>query len=353
MGATIRDVEVFRAGDYGAKGVYTPEDIARIAADYDFAGRHDAPLTVDHVQAGPALGWIRNLRAAGASLFADFVDVADETVTAIRERSFSKRSIELFPKFAATGRPYLKAVTMLGAAAPHVKGLREIAFGDHGESVSFDEEMMPPVAFVEVSNTANGPAVAPNKEEDRMPDPAPQGAAPPAALPPDAVAKFAELEATVSAEREARKAAEARADATAKEFATLKAALFAERETGRFDAVFSEAVKAGRALPVNRDGAFTIFSALPAEGSVVKFGESEGSPRDAYLHAIKTAPVVVEMGDAMPAGGRRNFGATGAGTAEDKMHRFSERADEIIKAKGWGEDRFGDALEMAEREMSR
>jgi len=338
MGSTIREVEVFRAGDYGAKGVYTPEDIARIAADYDFAGRHDAPLTVDHVQAGPALGWIRNLRAAGPSLFADFVDVADETVTAIRERSFSKRSIELFPKFAATGRPYLKAVTMLGAAAPHVKGLREIAFGDHGESVSFDEETMPPVAFVEVSNTANGPAVAPNKEEDRMPDPAPQGAAPPAALPPDVLAKFAEFEATLATERKAREAAEARALGAESAVAALDARLFSERETARFDKAFEQALSEGRTTPANRHTALAIFSALPATGDVVKFGASEGSPRDAYLHGLLTAPVVVEFRDALPPREAR----TPANT--DPRESLRDRAKALATEKNIA---FSEALNLA------
>lgn len=340
MGATIRDVEVFRAGDYGAKGVYTPEDLSRIAADYDSAGRHDAPLTVDHVQAGPALGWIRNLRAAGASLFADFVDVADETIQAIRERSFSKRSIELFPKFAATGRPYLKAVTMLGAAAPHVKGLREIAFGDHGESVSFDEETMPPVAFVEVSNTANGTAVAPIKEEVRMSEPAPQGAAPPAALPPDVIAKFAEFEASLATERKAREAAEARALGAEAAVAALDARLFSERETARFDKAFDAALSEGRATPANRPAALAIFSALPATGEVVKFGETEGSPRDAYLHALATAPVVVEFRDALPpreprapVNGRDAMDAAAKARAKEKNITFSEALVEIVNEK--------------------
>jgi hypothetical protein len=34
------EIEVFRAGDYGPKGIYSPDDLQRIASDYDPA-RHE------------------------------------------------------------------------------------------------------------------------------------------------------------------------------------------------------------------------------------------------------------------------------------------------------------------------
>lgn len=344
MGFSISSVEIFRAGDYGAKGSYTPDDLARIAADYDPENRHDAPLTVDHVQAGPALGWIRNVRAEGSSLFADFSDLGPETVAAIKERSFSKRSVELYPKFQATGRPYLKAVTMLGAAAPHVKGLRDIAFSDTaGDSVAFDDEPMT-VSVLEFSTPASVPDAAPNPKEVPMPEPNVPGAAPPAAPAPDpaVVAKFAELESQLASERKAREAAEAKADATAKAFSEFQVAAFNERETARFEKAYDEALKAGRAVPANRATALAIFSALPADAAVVTFGEGQtGSPRDAYLHALSTAPVVVEFGDSLPprearngaASGRDAMDAAAKARAKEKNISFAEALVEIVTEK--------------------
>ena len=45
---TIKRVPVFRAGDYGEKGKYAPEDIAAMAARYA-PETSEAPVTVDHV----------------------------------------------------------------------------------------------------------------------------------------------------------------------------------------------------------------------------------------------------------------------------------------------------------------
>ena len=50
------ELEVFRAGDYGAKGAWSEETLDRLVADYD-SGLHEAPVTLDHAQRGPALGW--------------------------------------------------------------------------------------------------------------------------------------------------------------------------------------------------------------------------------------------------------------------------------------------------------
>ena len=47
------ELEVFRVGDYGDKGAFSEDDLDRIAADYDPAV-HEAPVTIDHQQAGTA-----------------------------------------------------------------------------------------------------------------------------------------------------------------------------------------------------------------------------------------------------------------------------------------------------------
>ena len=63
------ELEVFRAGNYGAKGSYSEADLEQIAKDYD-PQLHEAPVTLDHEQQGPALGWVQSLRAMGKTLLA-------------------------------------------------------------------------------------------------------------------------------------------------------------------------------------------------------------------------------------------------------------------------------------------
>jgi hypothetical protein len=143
------EVEVFRTGDYGAKGSYTPESLEAIARDYD-PKRHEAPVTLDHEQKGPAFGWVRSLRMCGDRLLARLHSLSEDLVGMIRAGAYKKRSIELYRSFSETGRPYLRAVSFLGAASPEVKGLVDptfaedgptetISFGADGESVAADE----------------------------------------------------------------------------------------------------------------------------------------------------------------------------------------------------------------------
>lgn len=121
-------IEVFRAGDYGTKGAYTAEDLAAIASEYS-VDKHHAPVTHDHRQDGPADGWVRSVTARGDRLFAE-LDVTADMADAIRQGKFRKRSIELYRAFEGSSRPYLKAVSFLGAMIPHVKGMPDPVFAD-------------------------------------------------------------------------------------------------------------------------------------------------------------------------------------------------------------------------------
>ncbi len=117
------EVEVFRAGDYGERGRFTEEDLDAIAGAYA-PERHEAPVTLDHAQRGPAHGWVRRLRRAGDRLLATLSRVSPALREWLREGAYRKCSVELYRGGAdAGGRPSLKAVSFLGAAIPEVKGL--------------------------------------------------------------------------------------------------------------------------------------------------------------------------------------------------------------------------------------
>ena len=159
------DVEVFRAGDYGERGNYDTETLGAIARDYD-PGRHEAPVTFDHEQRGPAHGWVRRLRLMGDRLVASLRGLSPRLARSLRERRFPKRSVELYRRFTGTGRPYLKAVSFLGAAAPAVKGLRDPVFSaeggtDEAPTACFVEELPPPAdAPPEAGDSSPCPAAA-------------------------------------------------------------------------------------------------------------------------------------------------------------------------------------------------
>lgn len=138
------EVEVFRAGDYGAKGRWSEEALERLAADYDPA-LHEAPVTLDHAQQGPALGWVEALRRVGDRLVARLRGLNGRLLELVREGSFKKRSVEIYPALRETGRPYLRAVSFLGASVPEVKGLADpLPFAEAGgeapASLIFEEE---------------------------------------------------------------------------------------------------------------------------------------------------------------------------------------------------------------------
>lgn len=130
------EIEVFKTGDYGAKGNYTAEDLDAIAASYkpEF---HEAPVTLDHQQSGPAEGWVRSLRRVGNTLYATLQGISPRLNQLLMSGQYKKRSIELFASNKNEAEaPRLKAVTFLGAATPQVKGMSDPLFSE-GANVNF------------------------------------------------------------------------------------------------------------------------------------------------------------------------------------------------------------------------
>lgn len=410
-GCTIQNVEIFRAGNYGDMGAFSASDLDAIASDYS-ADRHEAPLTVDHKQDGPAYGWIRNLRRLGEKLFADFHDVHPEFAAAIKAGAFKQRSAEIYKAFAATGRPYLKAVTMLGAAAPAVKGMAPIKFADPGEAVEFDAEPLAVATFGEFPKAPEGaPAfgtlvsqhmtgdmgdhyhnafldadrngytgpprpsyeVSSDSHQHAVVAGAIQAAGEPPHTHPLTIFKIEKTgEVAMSEPAAPAPAAPAAPDPHVAEFAEIKTALASEtakreaaearvarleserrdeRESVRFEAAFSEAVAAGRVFPAEKAAAFAVFSALPhddAEG-VATFGEAKSSPRETFLASFAARPKAIEFGDALPSG-------VSAFAANDKTASFDDRVDaEVMRRmteKGLAKDQYPDVLKTVVAEFS-
>jgi hypothetical protein len=133
----LKFFEVFKAGKY-PQGVFSSQDVEALANNYDSAFC-EAPITLDHEQKGPAFGWVSGLKSENGKLKASFRDVAEELKDYVQAGKYRKVSVEIYRELDGK-KPYLKAVSFLGAAIPQVKGMDPVEFKD-GESEIYIFEM--------------------------------------------------------------------------------------------------------------------------------------------------------------------------------------------------------------------
>ena len=123
----IRNVEIFAAGQWNGD-TYTERDLDDMVSAFRELDYRPA-LKLGHTKdapGAPAYGWIENLRRVGRKLVADFVDMHDSVVNAIRKRAYSRVSSEIYFNLKRGGKTFaraLKAVALLGAEVPAVANL--------------------------------------------------------------------------------------------------------------------------------------------------------------------------------------------------------------------------------------
>ena len=117
--------EIFKAGNY-PQGAFTEADIKSLVTNYD-PSFCEAPLTLDHMQSGPAYGWVSTLKDDNGRLKASFRDVTDGLRDYVQSGQYKKISVEIYRDLEGR-KPYLKAVSFLGAAIPQVKGMEPVQF---------------------------------------------------------------------------------------------------------------------------------------------------------------------------------------------------------------------------------
>ena len=125
--------EVFKAGSY-PQGSFTKEEVQELAKNYD-PSFCEAPITLDHEQKGPAYGWVDKLKEENGSLKASFKDLSDDLKEFVNKGKYKKISVEIYKELEGK-KPYLKAVSFLGASIPQVKGMQPVEFKE-GESQTF------------------------------------------------------------------------------------------------------------------------------------------------------------------------------------------------------------------------
>jgi len=142
------EMQLFRPDSY-PQGVYTPEDVAEIAASYD-PGVHEAPLCIGHKEnderaktGEDAHGWFKRLYIKDGLLAGLPIQISDVIKNSFGKGRLKKWSVEIYPRHNSPvkGKLYLKAVSMLGAGVPQVKGLRQTCFKEEfDESISIFQE---------------------------------------------------------------------------------------------------------------------------------------------------------------------------------------------------------------------
>src|SRR5574344_279373 len=107
--------EVFKAGKY-PQGNFTKAEIQELAKNYD-PSFCEAPITLDHEQKGPAYGWVDNLKEENGILKASFKNLSKDLKEFVQDGKYKKISIEIYRELEGK-KPYLKAVSFLGASIP-------------------------------------------------------------------------------------------------------------------------------------------------------------------------------------------------------------------------------------------
>ncbi len=163
------ELDIFKSGNYGEKGEWSEDDIQKIADDYN-PSLHEAPVTIDHAKTGPSLGWVESLKRVGSNLYATLKNINPSLLELIKSGALKKRSVELYRSFKETGRPYLRALTFLGAQIPEVKSLNDPLFNDSEDNCqTFD--------FESADNTENQKDINSIPEDNNIGNEAP--------IPPD------------------------------------------------------------------------------------------------------------------------------------------------------------------------
>lgn len=123
--ASYSNVGILRPGVFnasnGVKIALDSGELERIAANFD-PGYLVPTVNIDHRDCGPALGWVEGLSWDGEFLRADIAGVPQSLAGQIDAGAYPGRSAEIYTDLDGRG-PSLRAVALLGAQPPAVKGL--------------------------------------------------------------------------------------------------------------------------------------------------------------------------------------------------------------------------------------
>ena len=251
--------EVFKAGNY-PQGKFTKEEVQELAKNYD-PSFCEAPITLDHEQKGPAYGWVDKLKEEDGLLKATFKNLSPELKEYVSKGKYKKISVEIYRELEGK-KPYLKAVSFLGASIPQVKGMKAVEFKE-GESDVYEFTAQ---VEDEADETSNAEEIQEHKETIQS-------------LKSQVKDLSIEL-AKFKNEAEGK-------EELAKELKEIKDNL----RNKDFNEFIDKQIEAGILTPANKDAVFSILQDLD---NIKKFDESSNSI-DIFKNFISALPKQVEF----------------------------------------------------------
>lgn len=260
-------VEVFRVGKHTDSGgntrEWTEQDLETIVSKYDPAN-HEAPAVIGHPKDNaPAYAWVEGLKSEAGSLWAKFKQIVPEFAEGVESGLWKKRSIALYPDMS------LRHVGFLGAQPPAIKGLKDIEFASGEELMTIEfSETEPKDDDAEAKIKALEAQLATSKEAVQLLE-----------------AKFAEAQATVLSEEEARKKLQSDIAAIRNESRVKERELY-------IDSLIAQ----GRITPAMRQSAIDLVSIADAVG-IYTFAEGDAPAIQKVEQFFSSLPKVIEFGE--------------------------------------------------------
>lgn len=268
--------EVFKAGNY-PQGKFTKEEVQELAKNYD-PSFCEAPITLDHEQKGPAYGWVDKLKEENGMLKASFKDLSEDLKEYVNKGKYKKISVEIYRELEGK-KPYLKAVSFLGASIPQVKGMQPVEFKEgESETYIFETQISDDASetedIEELKNTIQDlkQQVADFKEKSQN---------------KETIKELKTQVKNLNIELAKFKDQAAGKDELAKKLQDLKNTI----RDKDFNEFIDSQISAGVLTPANKDAVFSILQDLD---NVKKFDESSNSI-DNFKNFISTLPKQVEF----------------------------------------------------------
>ena len=264
--------EIFRAGDYGAKGSYTGADLDAVVANFNSADQ--VPIVVGHPSTdAPAWGWLAAVKRAGDVLMGQVGELHKDFAAALAENKFRNRSVRIARTAAG---PKLLHLGFLGAVLPQVEGLKTAAFAGDGERTDYAFDL-----------PEKGPEDKPTEGDMEKDE------------------QIKQLKADLAAEKSARANEKTAAEEAAKKTKQAEFSLFVENEM----------IGKGKLAKDRKDEVVGFMSRLP-EGSAADFSvEADGakktfSPVEWFKDFVKSLPEA-EFTRELPQGETKDFSRGG------------------------------------------
>lgn len=285
--AEIKDVEIFESGTYRGK-TYTDGHLDEMVNNFngkiktELNETHEPPLVIGHdgkqsevISGTPSVGRVASLKRIGKKLIADFVNVPNEVIEAIKNKAYTKRSASIYFDYKGLGHA-LRHVALLGGELPELKTLKDVASlsyaDDDPETETVDFLTEEPQKDIIVEPFKGG-------EEDVDKE----------------ILKAKDDEIVTLKEKLSKETEASKTLAEEKQVAEAKAAEYAEKARKEEIKTKVSALKAeGKIAPVMEEKLMSFCESLD---NVDNFGETEKSQLDYFIEMLNEMPKAIEFGE--------------------------------------------------------